>query len=94
MAKKTRFGLEGYGVRRAGLFSNKSLITGTLDVTDAPDVVAFSGDVSILATMAISDLPDSVSMSGSSINVGWVAAVKQAEIWTPRTIQAETWTPN
>lgn len=41
MAKKTRFGLEGYGVRRAGSFSGKTASTVVVVTTTVPSVSDF-----------------------------------------------------
>lgn len=67
--------------------------TGTLAVTDAKDVVAFSGDFPVFGSFAITDAKDMVSMTGIVTHVGWVAAIKQAETWTGASTQNETWTP-
>lgn len=68
-------------------------ITGTLAVTEAQDVVAFSGDFPIFASFAVTDLPDTVSMSGTFVRLGWNPAIIQSEAWATARQQQETWTP-
>jgi hypothetical protein len=45
MARKTRLGLDGYGVRRAGSFANKAAasISASLSAVEAADAAAFTG---------------------------------------------------
>lgn len=74
MTAKTRFGLAGYGVRRAGSFAGKTpgatSTTIVLTATEAPDI----------ASITVTFRP--LWLAATKQDETWTPAVIQSETWT------------
>lgn len=79
MAKRTRFGYEGYGVRRVVSFAGKSaVITGILAATEAPDSGSFTGTAGVAGILLATEAQDNAVFAGNFVGIasGILSAVE------------------
>lgn len=80
MARITRLGLEGYGVRKAGNFSRAAVITGNFALIEAPDVAAFTGTPVISGNFALIEAPDVAAFSGAASWLGTLTVTETPDV--------------